>query len=132
MSEFLQWQDAEARRNQYTHFYRDRLFPLLTERYLKKYGGSFPLSGRHFLLTAFSCSRRASVVHVGRQGNWTVAKVCGNCVDFFFTIKNNMSSKCRLYIKWHWFEDRLMLFLLFLSTYILYSTISKSKTRFSF
>ncbi|KAL9984528.1 hypothetical protein ACROYT_G006831 [Oculina patagonica] len=36
--------DAETRRNQYTHFYRDRLFPLLTERYLKEYGGSFPLS----------------------------------------------------------------------------------------
>ncbi|XP_020604926.1 short transient receptor potential channel 5-like isoform X2 [Orbicella faveolata] len=37
-------EDAENRRNQYKNFYRDRLFPLLTERYLTKYGGSFPLS----------------------------------------------------------------------------------------
>ncbi|XP_078359526.1 short transient receptor potential channel 5-like [Oculina patagonica] len=37
-------EDAENRREQYKNFYRDRLFPLLTERYLKKYGGSFPLS----------------------------------------------------------------------------------------
>lgn len=42
----LRWQDAENRRKQYKNFYRDRLFPLLTERYLTKYGGSFPLSGR--------------------------------------------------------------------------------------
>jgi len=37
-------EDAENRRKQYKNFYRDRLFPLLTERYLTKYGGSFPLS----------------------------------------------------------------------------------------
>lgn len=36
--------DAENSRDQYKNFYRDRLFPLLTDRYLKKYGGSFPLS----------------------------------------------------------------------------------------
>ena len=47
---FLLWQDAENRRNQYKNFYRDRLFPLLTERYLTKYGGSFPLSGRSMLM----------------------------------------------------------------------------------
>ena len=47
---FLRWQDAENSRDQYKNFYRDRLFPLLTDRYLKKYGGSFPLSGRSMLL----------------------------------------------------------------------------------
>ncbi|XP_078359538.1 short transient receptor potential channel 5-like [Oculina patagonica] len=33
-------EDAKVRRKQYKNFYRECLFPLLTERYLKKYGGS--------------------------------------------------------------------------------------------
>lgn len=37
-------EDAKDRRKQYKNFYRERLFPLLTKRYLEKYGGAFPLS----------------------------------------------------------------------------------------
>jgi len=37
-------EDAINRLKEYKTYYRKRLFPIITERYRKKYGGSFPLS----------------------------------------------------------------------------------------
>ncbi|XP_020604890.1 short transient receptor potential channel 5-like [Orbicella faveolata] len=37
-------EDADNRRKEYRTYYHHRLFPLITGRYKKKYGGSFPLS----------------------------------------------------------------------------------------
>ena len=42
----LRLQEAENRQKNYRSFYQERLFPVITERYKKKYGGSFPLTGK--------------------------------------------------------------------------------------
>lgn len=43
---FSRLQEAEDHEKSYKNYYQEKLFPVLTERYTKKYGGSFPLSGK--------------------------------------------------------------------------------------
>ena len=57
-------QDADNRLEEYRIYYRDRLFPTITERYKKKYGGSFPLSSKPFSLHLFK-----DCVHLQNNNN---------------------------------------------------------------
>ena len=46
---FIRLQEAICRQKEYRKYYQECLFPVITKRYKKKYGGLFPLSGKNFI-----------------------------------------------------------------------------------